>query len=208
MNWDLPEYRRQRRQYIAERGLRHPMLTATALIFTATWVVGWLCSAELLRHGITSMPARYALSFLVSYGAFFVCVRVWCNSAYRNHGDGNGAGVDFGNSGVYPEGCLIVLVIAALAFMIAGLFWVTGGVGAMLEAAFEVAFAGTVVRRLGGTEIVGRWARALFLNTWPHALVALLVLAGFAAALQRAAPGSVKLSEAVKVVLAKRAAGP
>ena len=69
----------------------------------------------------------------------------------------------------------------------------------MLEVAFEVAFAGTVVKRLGRTEIVGDWARRLLAGTWLHALVALL-LVGVAAWLQHQAPRATKFSEAVGVV--------
>ncbi|HWH82623.1 MAG TPA: hypothetical protein VNU71_10350 [Burkholderiaceae bacterium] len=182
------------------------MLTATTLILMVTWFVGWACSALLLwLGGITSMPLRYALSFLVSYGAFFLCVRVWCNSVHHDHGDGTGNIGDLGG-GVDPEGCLYVLVIALAAFVVAGLFWASGGFAALLEAAFEVTFAGTVVRRLSHTEIVGHWARALFLNSWIQALAALVILVGIAATLQRAAPGAESFSQALKTLWSQRGA--
>ena len=94
----------------------------------------------------------------------------------------------------------MVLAIALAALLVAGLFWASGGFTALLEVAFEVAFTGTVVRRLGRTEIVGNWAGRLFAGTWLHALVALLLLVGVAAWLQRRAPGATKFSTAVAVV--------
>jgi hypothetical protein len=204
MSWDTREYLRQRRAFFADRQRRHPMLTATTLILIVTWFVGWACSALLLwLGGLTSMPLRYAISFIVSYGAFFLCVRVWCNSVHHNRGDGS----NLDGGGVDPEGCLYVLAIALAAFVVAGLFWASGGFTALLEAAFEVAFAGTVVRRLSHTEIVGHWARALFLNSWMQALAALVILVGIAAALQRAAPGAETFSRAVQKIWLQRTMG-
>ena len=143
------------------------------------------------------MPLRYALAFLGSYAVFFLCVRVWCNSVHHDRSPNNwsldGAGGD-------AEGCLLALAIMLVALIIAGLFWASGGFSALLEAAFEVAFAGTVVKRLGRTEIVGNWAGRLLAGTWLQALVALLLLVGVAAWLQHQAPGATKFSEAVGVV--------
>jgi hypothetical protein len=151
------------------------------------------------------MPLRYAISFIVSYGAFFLCVRVWCNSVHHNRGDSSGEIWDLGAGG---EGCLYMIAIAIAAFIVAGLFRASGGFGALLEAAFEVAFAGTVVRRLSRTEIVGRWARALFLNSWMQALAALVILVGVAAALQRAAPGAQTFSQALRQVWSQHLNAP
>jgi len=44
----------------------------------------------------------------------------------------------------------------------------------------------------------------LLLNTWPHALAALLVLLGTAAALQRAAPNDHTFAAALKTVMHRR----
>ena len=204
MAWDSAEYWRRRREFIAQRGHNHPMLTATTVIFTVTWLFGWGCSTLLLYAGMVSMPLRYGLSFLASYAVFFLCVRFWCNAVHNNRqaADPHG-GFDLGSG---DEGCFVVLLIALAAFAVAALFWATGGFAALLEVAFEVAFAGTVVRGLARTEIVGHWARTLFANTWLHALITLLLLVSGAAALQRAAPDAEKFSEAVYTLWAKRAA--
>ena len=74
---------------------------------------------------------------------------------------------------------------------------------ALLEVAFEVAFAGTVVRRLGRTEMIGSWARALLVGTWVHALVALVVLVATAAVLQRAVPDARTFAAAVKAIASR-----
>ncbi|MET0207679.1 MAG: hypothetical protein ABW220_01485 [Burkholderiaceae bacterium] len=201
MRWNTREYLQRRREFIAQRGHNHPMLTATTLIFTATWLFAWGMSALLLHAGMHSMPKRYALSFLASYGVFFLCVRLWCNSVHndRQRSDSSG-GFDLGSG---DEGCFVVLAIAFAAFLVAVLFWATGGVAALLEVAFEVAFAGTVVRGLSRTEIVGHWARTLFAHTWPHALVVLVVLVSIAIALQHAAPEATTFSQAFKAIRAK-----
>jgi hypothetical protein len=203
MTWDRREHERQRRAFVNSRLHRHPMLSSATLIFAATWLFGWGSSALLLQAGVESMPLRYGLSFLLSYAVFFLCVRIWCNSVHhdRRHQDGFDLGGWDAN-----EGCLLVLAVLLAAFTIAALFWATGGFAALLEAAFEVTFAGTVVRRLSRTEVVGRWATTLFVGTWLHALLALLLLVGIAAALQRAAPGATRFSQAAGVLWSKHAA--
>ena len=197
MSWDHREYLRQRKSFLTDRGENHPMVLATSLIFSATWLAGWLVSTLLLMLGLHSMPLRYALAFAVSYAVFFACVRLWCNSVRHDRG-GNDWSLD--SPGFDGEGCLFVLAIMLAAVVIAGLFWASGGFMALLEVAFEVAFAGTVVRRLGRTEIVGDWAWRLLAGTWLHALVALLLLVGAAAWLQHKAPGAAKFSEALRTV--------
>jgi len=202
MAWDRGDYQRERQNYIAATQRREPMLLVSTLIFTVTWLAGWGASALLLWGGMSSMPLRYGLGFLLAYGVFFACVRLWSSRvAERREASGGNLGLD---SAVDGEGCLIVMVAVALGLLVAGLFWMSGGVSALLEAAFEVAFAGTVVRRLGRTEIVGNWARALFVNTWPQALAMLLVLIGIAATLQRLAPGTTTFADAVSVAWAQR----
>jgi len=202
MSWDRADFQRERQRYIAATQRREPMLLVSTLIFTVTWLAGWGASALLLWGGMASMPLRYGLGFVLAYGVFFGCVRLWCNHvAERRESGGGNLGLD---GAVDGEGCLIVMAAIALGLLVAGLFWMSGGVAALLEAAFEVAFAGTIVRRLGRTEIVGNWARALFVNTWPQALAMLLVLVGIAVTLQRAAPEAGTFADAVSVVWAQR----
>ena len=197
MSWDYREYLSQRQHFLANRGEYHPMVLATTLIFSATWLAGWLFSTLLLWRGMQSMPLRYGLAFLASYAVFFLCVRVWCNSVHHDRG-GNDGSLD--SPGFDGEGCLVVLAIALAALLVAGLFWASGGFAALLEVAFEVAFAGTVVRRLGRTEIVGNWAGRLLIGTWLQALVAVLLLVCVAAWLQHKAPSATKFSEAVAII--------
>jgi len=203
MSWDRGDYQRERQNYIAATQRREPMLLVSTLIFTATWLAGWGASTLLLWSGMISMPLRYGLGFVLAYGAFFACVRLWCDHVNARRESGSNLGLD---GSVDGEGCLVVMAAIALGLLVAGLFWMSGGVAALLEAAFEVAFAGTVVRRLGRTEIVGNWARTLFVTTWPQALAMLLVLIGIAATLQRAAPGAATFADAVSVVWGQREA--
>ena len=207
MTWDRREYERQHQRYVTERGARHPMPTAATLILAGTWLAGWGASAALLHAGIASMGLRYALAWAVAYGAFFIGVRIWCNSAHHDRRDAT-ARIGSGLADAGSEGCLVMLALWAGAAAIAGLFWASGGFTALLDAAFEVAFAGTLVRRLAHTDIVGGWARSLLANTWPQALAALLVLSATAHALQRQVPGATRFSEAVGALWERRSPAP
>jgi hypothetical protein len=196
--WDLREYLRRRREFIAERSHRHPMASAAALIFTGTWLAGWLFSTLLLRHGMLSMPLRYGLAFALSYPVFFGCVRIWCGFVWRDRGARDGSGWDWPTA---DEGCLPALAILIASFTLAGAFWALGGFPLLLEVAFEVAFAGSVVSRLSQVEVVGHWAHRLHANTWAHALGALVLLVLVAAALQRAAPAEHTFADALQSLM-------
>lgn len=174
-----------------------------ALIFGATWAAGWVASAVLLRTGVSNMPLRYAISFALSYPVFFLCVRVWADFMRRERSGSwdLGSSIDFPVDG---EGCLIFLIALMLGFVLATFFVWTGGAALLLEVAFEVVFSGTLVQRLGRTEIVGKWARALWWKTLPHALCVLIVLSGIAYWLQTKAPTAMTFAQAVKVVFQKR----
>jgi hypothetical protein len=202
--WDERKERNERHLFVSRRLDLAPPVTAVALIFTGTWLFAWLASAALLAAGVERMPLRYAAAFAVAYGCFFGLVRIWCDFAKRepNHKSGSSSfdipGIDAG------EGCLIVLAVVAVAFILSGLFWAIGGYGLLLEVAFEVAFAGTVVRGIGKQSMVGQWARALLQRTWWIALLVMLLAAGFAAVMQKAAPEARTMSQAYKSVKAKQ----
>jgi hypothetical protein len=202
--WDERKERNERHLFVSRRLDLAPPVTAVALIFTGTWLFAWLASAALLAVGVERMPLRYAAAFAVAYGCFFGLVRIWCDFAKREPDKKSGGynldipGVDAG------EGCLIVLAVVALAFILSGLFWAIGGYGLLLEVAFEVAFAGTVVRGIGKQSMVGQWARALWQRTWWIALLVMLLVAGFAAVMQKAAPEARTISQAYKSVKAKQ----
>jgi hypothetical protein len=186
VTWGSREHHRQKQTFVANRAHFHPLGTATTLIFAATWLSAWFFAFGLLMAGMSSMPLRYALAFVAAYGVFFLCVRVWCGFVHWNRGDASGGHFDV--AAYDAEGCLWIVAVGTAACVPAFLFWLSGGFAALLEVAFEVAFAGTVVKRLGRVEIVGNWARALLAGTWMHALAVLLVVVGAANLLQAAAP--------------------
>jgi hypothetical protein len=202
--WDERKERNERHLFVSRRLDLAPPVTAVALIFTGTWLFAWLASAALLTAGVERMPLRYAAAFVVAYGCFFGFVRIWCDFAKREP-DQKSSGYNFDIPGIDAgEGCLIVLAVVALAFILSGLFWAIGGYGLLLEVAFEVAFAGTVVRGIGKQSMVGQWARALLLRTWWIALLVMLLVAGFAAVMQKAAPEARTISQAYKSIKAKQ----
>ena len=201
--WNRIALERQKRNFIETRLRFRTVSLHAALIFGTTWAAGWAASAALLHIGLTNMPLRYAISFALSYPVFFLCVRVWADFMRRER-----AGTwDLGPSIDIPlagEGCLILLVALILGFGLATVFAWIGGPTLLLEVAFEVVFSGTLVQRLGRTDMVGNWARALWLKTLPHALCVLIVLTGIAYWLQAKAPQAVTFAQAVKVVFHKR----
>lgn len=151
----------------------------------------------LLMFGMTNMPARYAISFFLSYLVFIACVRLWADLVRVERGGGSdGGGLDAG--GVDGEGFLVVLVVLALGLVASALFAMIGGLPLLLEVAFEVAFAGVIVRRVSRKTTVGDWLGALIRNTWLPALAALIVLVTVAAALQAKAPEAKTFAAAVK----------
>jgi len=199
-DWDDARYEQEKRNFVESRLRLHSVYLHTALIFTATWLAGWFLSWLLLKLGVSSMPLRYGLGFFVSYFVFIACVRIWADTMRTERGKPWDGGFDF--PALDGEGCAVVLIGLVLGLLAAALFAITGGLPLLLEVAFELAFAGVIVRRLSGRRTVGDWLGALVRNTWRHALVALMVLIALAAWLQARAPGAVTFAAAVKMVWA------
>jgi hypothetical protein len=201
--WDRGRYEREKRNFIERSRQLRPVYLHVSLIFAATWLAGWGFSRLLLAFGLMNMPARYAISFFLSYLVFIGCVRVWADVVSREHSGGgwDGGAVDLG--GADGEGCLVVLAVLALGLAASAVFALVGGLPLLLEVAFEVAFAGVVVRRVSRRVIVGDWLGALIRNTWLAALVALIVLVTLAGVLQAMAPQAHTFGAAVKALRAK-----
>ena len=201
--WNRTELERQKRNFIETRLRFRTVSLYAALIFGITWAAGWAASTVMLHIGLTNMPLRYAVSFALSYPIFFLCVRVWADFMRRERA-GNwdlGPSIDIPLDG---DGCLVLVVALMLGFVLVTLFAWVGGPTLLLEVAFEVVFSGTLVQRLGRTDVVGNWARALWLKTLPHALSVLIVLTGIAYWLQTKAPNATTFAQAVKVVFQKK----
>ena len=202
--WDERKERNERHVFVSRRLDQAPPVTAVALMFTGTWLCAWLASAGLLQLGLQSMPLRYALAFALAYVCFFGFVRIWCDFAKREPERKNSSTSFDVPSGGDAEGCLIVLAAVALAFVLSGLFWLIGGYGLLLEVAFEVAFAGTVVRGIGRQSMLGNWPKVLFQRTWWIALIVMVAVAAFAAMMQSAAPQALTAAQAYKSIKAKQ----
>lgn len=198
-DWDGARYEREKRNFVESRLQFRSVYLHTALIFTITWLTGWLFSWTLLKLGMTNMPLRYGVSFFFSYLAFLGCVRVWADSMRAERGRGDGGIGGFDAPVVDAEGCGVVLVGLLLGLAAAGLFAMMGGLPLLLEVAFEVVFAGVVVRRIARKERIGAWASRLLRSTWLPALLTLALLTALAAWLQAHAPGSQTFAEAVRI---------
>lgn len=199
--WDAARYHRERRDFIERRQLLQPLAFHAGLIFTVTGLAGWLASRALLAAGLRNMPMRYAASFTVAYLVFALCVRAWSDLMRRERGSLEG-GWDFPQV-IDGEGCLLALAVLVVAMVFALVISLLGGLPLLLEVAFEVVFAGVVVRRLGRRETVGDWSGTLLRNTWLPASAIALLLVCLAGWLQHEAPGASTLGEAVRALRAK-----
>lgn len=200
--WDTARYEREKRSFVEKRSLLRPITLHAALIFTATGVVGWGFSWLLLQAGATSMPLRYAATFVVAYLAFLACVRLWADSMRRER-DGNLFEGATDLPAADAEGCLFVVAAFLVSLVAASFFSLFGGVALLLEVAFEVVFAGVVVRRLGRRETLGDWSGRLVRGTWLPALLVGLALVSAAGWLQKKAPEARTVAEAVRVLRAR-----
>jgi hypothetical protein len=198
--WSEQDQEHERRQFVSARRARVSR-SGLALVFSATALVAWGATAALLALGVESMPVRYAVACVAGYAAFFGCVRVWADFQRSRSSDGLDAGdaVDLADmASVDGEGCAIVLLVAVAFFAaVAALtaFGATGFVAVMLEAAFEVVFAGTVVRTSRGMRTVGDWYAVLWRKTALPAGLLAAALVGFAAWVQHSSPEVVTLGQ-------------
>jgi hypothetical protein len=93
---------------------------------------------------------------------------------------------------------MIILAVAVIALLLSGVFWLMGGYAMLFEVAFETAFAGTMVYRMGRRYTLGNWAGTLVRRTWLPALVVGGLLVGFGAKLQHDNPEAKTLMQAIK----------
>jgi hypothetical protein len=150
-----------------------------------------------------NMPLRYGLALAVSYPVFFLCVRLWANVIRDVPTADNLSNSDFAdylNTPIDGEGCLVALVALALGGLLAGAFALIGGSELLLEAAFEVVFAGTMVRRLRHFHVVGNWKGRLLRNTAPFAFAVMVGLVAVTAGLQNRVPGATTFAQACRVL--------
>ena len=208
-SWDRKRYEEEKRSFIQRRVHQAPLWGQFTLVFGVSWGAAWFCSWCLLHFfaeahpWARSLPTRYAIAFLFAYACFFLAVRGWIEFARREpEHQVDQPQVDlltWGNPDA--EGCLIVFLMLAVGVAFGGLFLAFGGAPMLLEAAFEAAFAGVVVKRpLSGDFVLGGWKMRLLLNTWKQALVSILVLVTLAAWLQQHAPQATTLAAAVRTV--------
>jgi hypothetical protein len=153
---------------------------------------------------VKNLPIRYAISFLFAYACFFLAVRIWINIVKQEpehqveQFDASSLNVPV----VDGEGCFIVIAILLVGFIASGIFLFIGGAPMLLEAAFEAAFAGVIVRRpLSGDFVLGGWKMRLLQNTWKQALIGILLLVAVAAWLQHQAPMAISLADALRVMI-------
>ena len=206
-SWDAARYALEKQRFIADR-LRYRFIAAhTWLIFSATWASGWGVSGLLLSAGMKNMPLRYGLALAVSYPVFFLCVRVWAGAMRSAPAADNRflRSADLLNVPADGEGCLVVLIALAVGGLLAVVFMLIGGPELLLEVAFEVTFAGTLVRRLRHFQVVGSWKERLLRSTAPFALAVMLGLVVIAAGLQHRVPSATTFAQACRILYSQSA---
>ncbi len=93
-----------------------------------------------------------------------------------------------------------MVAVLIISFIAGGLFFAAGGAPMLLEAAFEAAFSGVIVRRLSGEFRLGDWKMRLFINTWKQALISVVLLVAVAAWLQKQSPEAGTFAEAIRTM--------
>jgi hypothetical protein len=199
-DWTAAEYERQKRRFIDSRLTHRGVFAHASLIFAGTLGAGWLCSWALLKLGMANLPLRYAIGFVASYAVFLLLVRVWADFMRTERAEGS-AVLESANAMPLDEGCFYVIAAWAVGLVLAALFAMTGGLPLLLEVAFEVVFAGVIVRRARRIIVVGDWLGALLRRTWVHAAIAGLLLVVVAAWVQHQVPEAHTLRAALQVLL-------
>jgi hypothetical protein len=201
--WDERKERNERHAFVSQRLDLAPPVFAVALMFAGMWLIGWLVSAAMLARGLHSLPVRYAIACVVAYVCFFCFVRIWSEFAKRQptlkiaeRKNAIGPGLGEVLSWFFP--------FLLIPLLFSGLVWLVGGYALLLEVAFEIAFAGTVVRGLSKQALLGNWALSLLRRTWFVALLMIALLCGFAATMQNAAPEADTIAQAYKSIKAKQ----
>jgi hypothetical protein len=205
-HWTPDEYETRRRSFVESRQLHRHLYVHLSLILGGTAAAGWICSWALLKLGLHRLPLRYLLAFAASYAVFLMLVRAWAGFL----GNGRGEEVGWSESADVvrdvafwgdSEGCFVSVGFWVLGILCAIAVGVFGGVPLLLGVAFEVVFAGAVVRSARRSSfVVGDWLGAALRGTWLPAAVTGSVLVGLASYLQHKAPQARSLVEAVNII--------
>ncbi len=178
-SWNRSKWVTERNRFIAARK-DHVSWSGLFMIFFVTGGITLLTSV-VLRHATSiTMPWRYVLALAAGYGAFFFAIRVWADfqrhsPQYRPKGDDHGILDAIQASGAGELGFAYILLLP-FALILGGIMsWF--GAAMLLEVAFEVAFAGMMVRGAWAAETrVGNWAGVLLRKTGGVALVLMMLV--------------------------------
>ncbi|MBS7808757.1 hypothetical protein [Variovorax sp. PCZ-1] len=199
--WNEAKLESERNVFVEARKHRTSAL-GLSLVFVVTLIATWLASAALLKQTALSMSWRYVAAMCVGYAVFFCAVRIWADFQKRHPVERGNSSWDMPTDipAVDAEGCFFVVIFFFLALLLAGtISWL--GVPILLEVAFEVAFAGAVVRRMGQVDYyVGGWHWVLLKKTaW--ILVMLMILVYFGAQyLQKQHPSIRTMADILRIL--------
>ena len=204
-----------------------PRLILSAILIL-TGSVGFAVSVGLMRLGMVTMWIRYPIAVLAAYGFFLGLIRLWIQfeksrfdpradeieqalkegkehytpSRRSGHDDGSSFNwldiVDFD----FGEGCLLIVVIAAIVGLVALLLFTILGAPALVAEVFIDAFVVSVLYRHLRKAAREHWLGTAIKKTWARALgtAALLSLIGWC--LEMMAPGSHSIGPAIQKLFA------
>ncbi len=199
--WKIEIFRDKLRHSL---GARFLLRFHVGLILMFTILTGWLIDILLLKAGAASMPARYFVSILFAYGAFYVGVHAWIEySGIKQYIKFRRAPLLVGDdvprkpvevpepwqwhpawevAGCIPavEGCLVV--IAAVALIVGAFYFLGGYVMAnaltfFADIVLELLLAAGLLRGLNRYESSG-WIVSVWRQTrWSLAFTLFVALA-------------------------------
>lgn len=201
--WTERQERNERHAFVSQRLDHSPPVFAVMLMCIGMWLIGWLTSAALLARGMHLLPMRYAIAFIAAYCCLFCFVRIWGEYA-RRQPDSKTEKLQKSINPVLGEGLVWLFPFFIIPLLVSAAVWLVGGYALLLEVAFEIAFAGTVVRGVSKQTLVGHWALSLLRRTWLLALLVMALLCAFAAMMQHAAPETDTIAQAYMAIRAKQ----
>ena len=194
-----------------------------AIVILLTGLAGFGISFGLLRSGLHLMSVRYPLSVLGAYGIFLVLIRLWVE-VERRHFDPETEEIksalekedvpepsdiresrsswwdwlDFSPDFGFDEGCLPVILIAAILGLLALFVSAIGAAPVLIAEVFvDVALVGLLYRRLS-TAASEHWLGTAIRKTWLHVLGAALLLSIVGGCLDVMAPQSDSMGKAIR----------
>lgn len=206
-----------------------------AWIIACTGLVGFALSLLQLHFGVRSMGLRYPVAVIGAYAVFLGLVRLWVEQERGNFesrekelmAEVDQPGITYDENpwherprpgvswldgldligDVSAEGCLVGILLALAAGLVAVLVSVIGAAPALgAEVFLDVAISGLLFRRLDGA-VKRHWLGAAIRRTWAHVLCAAALLSVAGICLDTMAPQADTMGRALLEIRSKPGSG-